>query len=76
MEREDVGGTDYIVVKALDDGVNIMGLTRGSNTRFHHTEKLNKGEVYIAQFTEFTSAIKINGDAEIFTKHGNVKSGE
>lgn len=76
MEREDIGGTDYIVVKALDDGVNIMGLTRGSNTRFHHTEKLNKGEVYIAQFTEFTSAIKINGDAEIFTKHGNVKSGE
>lgn len=76
MEREDVGGTDYIVVKALEDGVNIMGLTRGSNTRFHHTEKLNKGEVYIAQFTEFTSAIKINGDAEIFTKHGNVKSGE
>ncbi len=76
MEREDIGGTDYIVVKALEDGVNIMGLTRGSNTRFHHTEKLNKGEVYIAQFTEFTSAIKINGDAEIFTKHGNVKSGE
>lgn len=76
MEMEDIGGTDYIVVKALEDGVNIMGLTRGSNTRFHHTEKLNKGEVYIAQFTEFTSAIKINGEAVIYTKHGNVKSGE
>lgn len=76
MEMEEVGGTDYIIVKALEDGVNIMGLTRGSNTRFHHTEKLNKGEVYIAQFTEFTSAIKINGRAEIYTKHGNIKSGE
>lgn len=76
MEMEDIGGTDYIVVKALEDGVNIMGLTRGSNTRFHHTEKLNKGEVYIAQFTEFTSAIKINGEAVIYTKHGSIKSGE
>lgn len=66
---------DYIVVKALEDGVNIMGLTRGSNTRFHHTEKLDRGEVYVAQFTQVTSAIKINGKAEILTKHGTVKSG-
>lgn len=76
LEREEIGGTDYIVVKALEDGVNIMGLTRGSNTRFHHTEKLNKGEVYIAQFTEFTSAVKINGNAEIYTKHGQIKAGD
>lgn len=67
---------DYIVVKALEDGVNIMGLTRGSNTRFHHTEKLDAGEVYIAQFTQTTSAVKINGKAEILTKHGTVKSGK
>lgn len=65
---------DYIVVKALEDGVNIMGLTRGSSTRFHHTEKLDKGEVYIAQFTQTTSAIKINGKAQILTKHGTVDS--
>lgn len=75
MEKEEIGGTDYVVIKALADGVNIMGLTRGSNTRFHHTEKLDAGEVYIAQFTEFTSAIKINGDAEIYTKHGTLHSG-
>lgn len=74
MEREEYGSTDYIVIKALEDGVNIMGLTRGSDTRFHHTEKLNKGEVYIAQFTEFTSAVKINGNAEIYTKHGVLNS--
>ena len=52
---------DYIVIKALENGVNIIGLTRGRDTKFHHTEKLDKGEVYIAQFTEVTSAIKING---------------
>lgn len=73
MDKE-IGGTEYIVIKALEDGVNIMGLTRGANTRFHHTEKLNKGEVYIAQFTEFTSAVKINGNAAIYTKHGIVNS--
>lgn len=74
MDRDEYIGTDYIVIKALADGVSIMGLTRGSDTRFHHTEKLNKGEVYIAQFTEFTSAVKINGNAEIYTKHGVVNS--
>lgn len=57
MDIDEFASTDYVVIKALEDGVNIMGLTRGSNTRFHHTEKLDAGEVYIAQFTEFTSAI-------------------
>ena len=57
-------------------GVNIIGLTRGRDTKFHHTEKLDKGEVYIAQFTEVTSAIKINGAAEIYTKHGKLMSDE
>lgn len=65
---------DYIIIKALSDGVSIMGLTRGKDTRFHHTEKLNAGEVYIAQFTEVTSAIKISGKAEITSKHGVVVS--
>lgn len=75
MDIDEFASTDYVVIKALEDGVNIMGLTRGSNTRFHHTEKLDAGEVYIAQFTEFTSAIKINGNAEIYTKHGTLRSG-
>ncbi len=66
---------DYVVIRALEDGVSIMGLTRGSNTRFHHTEKLDKGEVYIAQFTETTSAIKVKGSAKIYTKHGEVEAG-
>lgn len=75
MEENVIGGCEYVAIKALEDGVNIMGLTRGQNTRFHHTEKLNKGEVYIAQFTEFTSCMKINGEAEIYTKHGVLYSG-
>ena len=65
---------DYVVVKALENGVTIIGLTRGEETKFHHTEKLDKGEVMVAQFTENTSAIKIRGKAEIVTEHGTVES--
>lgn len=64
---------DYIVVKALENGVTIMGLTRGRDTKSHHSEKIDKGEVLIAQFTETTSAIKIRGKAKVFTKHGEVE---
>lgn len=67
---------DYIVIKALEDGVSIMGLTRGKDTKFHHTEKLDKGEVYIAEFTEVTSAMKIKGKCSIYTKHGEIESGQ
>lgn len=65
---------EYIVITALEDGVNVIGLTRGNDTKFHHTEKLDKGEVMIAQFTEHTSAMKIRGKAEIQTAHGLVES--
>ena len=74
MEKEKNFSEDFIVIKAQDKGVSIIGITRGKDTRFHHTEKLDKGEVYIAQFTENTSAMKIKGNAEIYTKHGVVKS--
>lgn len=63
-------GEDYIVVKALENGVTIIGLTRGKDTKFHHTEKLDKGEVMVLQFTEHTSAMKIRGHAEIHTCYG------
>lgn len=65
---------EYIVIKALENGVTIYGLTRGRDTKFHHSEKLDKGEIYIAQFTEHTSAMKIRGRAEILTKHGKVRT--
>lgn len=67
---------DYVLIKAEENGVNIIGLTRGKDTRFHHTEKLDKGEVLIAQFTENTSAIKIRGKAKIVCRHGEIYSGE
>lgn len=66
--------SDFVVIKAIEDGVNVIGLTRGTDTRFHHSEKLDKGEVMIAQFTEHTSAIKIRGHAEILTSFGEVES--
>lgn len=72
---DNVQNDDFFVVKALENGVQVIGLTRGQDTRFHHTEKLDKGEVIIAQFTDHTSAVKIRGKAEIMTKHGNIQSG-
>lgn len=75
MEKDSELCNDYIVIKALENGVNIIGLTRGRDTKFHHTEKLDAGEVYIAQFTETTSAVKVKGLAKIYTKHGVIDSG-
>ena len=66
---------DYIVVRAKEDGVHVIGLTRGNDTKFHHSEKLDNGEVMIAQFTEHTSAMKIRGKAKIHSAHGVVESG-
>ena len=68
--------SEYITVLAEEDGVTIIGLTRGKDTRFHHTEKLDKGEAYLAQFTEMTSAIKVRGKAKIYTGNGVVQTGE
>ncbi|AQQ53632.1 trp RNA-binding attenuation protein MtrB [Planococcus lenghuensis] len=66
--------SEYIVIKAAEDGVNVIGLTRGTDTKFHHSEKLDRGEVMIAQFTEHTSAMKIRGKAEIHTAYGLIES--
>lgn len=66
----------YICVKALEKGVNIIGVTRGGDTKIHHTEKLDTGEVLIAQFTENTSAIKIRGKAIVYTQFGAIKSND
>lgn len=72
---DDEASGRYIVVKALEDGVVIMGLTRGKDTRSHHSERLDAGEVLVAQFTELTAAIKVRGRAEILTDVGKVSSG-
>ncbi|WP_246942206.1 trp RNA-binding attenuation protein MtrB [Bacillus pinisoli] len=70
--KEQTTNNDFFVIKAKENGVNVIGLTRGSDTRFHHSEKLDKGEVMIAQFTEHTSAVKIRGKAVILTAHGQM----
>ncbi|WP_308639135.1 trp RNA-binding attenuation protein MtrB [Paenibacillus silvisoli] len=68
---EDMNG-EYIVIKAKAQGVQVIGLTRGQDTKFHHTEKLDRGEILICQFTDHTSAIKIRGKATVLTKYGTV----
>ncbi|HEU4964674.1 MAG TPA: trp RNA-binding attenuation protein MtrB [Bacilli bacterium] len=67
---------ESFVIKAKENGVQVIGLTRGQDTRFHHAEKLDRGEVMIAEFTEHTSAVKIRGKATIWTKFGQIESGE
>ncbi|MGI6066704.1 MAG: trp RNA-binding attenuation protein MtrB [Bacillota bacterium] len=76
MENNEKAFSEYIVIKAKENGVTIIGLTRGKDTKFHHSEKLDKGEVMIAQFTEYTSAIKVRGKATVMTKHGDIESGD
>lgn len=72
-EDQNITG-EYVVIKALENGVTIIGLTRGRDTKFHHSEKLDKGEIMIAQFTEHTSAIKIRGRVDVLTKHGQLRT--
>lgn len=66
--------SEYIIVKAKDQGVQVIGLTRGHDTKFHHTEKLDKNEILICQFTDHTSAIKIRGKAVVMTKYGTMET--
>ncbi len=74
MENNENILADYIIVKALEDGVTLMGFSRGKETKISHTEKLAKGETMIAQFTENVSAMKIRGKAEVTTKYGKIDS--
>lgn len=64
---------DYIVVQALQDGVSVIGLARGRDTRLQHTEHLSAGEILVAEFTDNVSAIKISGQARVLTKHGQIE---
>jgi transcription attenuation protein (tryptophan RNA-binding attenuator protein) len=71
---EDEVRSEYIAIKALENGVTLVGLTRGRDTKLSHTEKLDKGEVMFAQFTENTSAMKVRGKAIIYTRFGNIET--
>ncbi len=65
---------NFFAIRANEDGVNVIGLTRGKETKFNHLEKLDRGEVMLAQFTEHTSAVKVRGNATIFTPCGQIES--
>jgi transcription attenuation protein (tryptophan RNA-binding attenuator protein) len=70
----DASEQEYVVIKAKDNGVQVIVLTRGQDTKFHHTEKLDKGEILLVQFTDHTSAMKIRGKATVLTKHGTIET--
>lgn len=66
--------SDFLIIKAEEDGVQVIGLTRGESTKFHHAEKLDANEILVVQFTEHTSAIKIKGKATLQSRHGKIDS--
>lgn len=72
--NQEQAGNDYIAVRAENSNVQVIGMTRGSDTRPHHTESLDMGEVLIMQFTDKTSLIKIKGNAKVYTKFGVIES--
>ncbi len=76
MQNGSENFADYITVKALESGVTVTGVTRGAENKFLHTEKLEAGEVWIAQFTDNISAMKIRGRARVLTAHGEIESGK
>lgn len=76
MTENTAAAGEYIVVKALENGVTVTGVTRGAENKFLHTEKLEEGEVWLAQFTEHISAMKIRGRAKLLTSHGEIESGK
>lgn len=73
-QRMECTEADYIVVQALEDGVSVIGLARGRDTRLQHTEKLSTGEILVAQFTSDVSAVKISGKAKVLTRHGQLEA--
>ena len=75
MDTNEKNAEDYIIVKAMENGVNVIGMTRGKDTKLQHTEKLTAGDVLVAQFTDNISAIKISGRAKVLTRHGAVMAG-
>lgn len=69
----DNSNSSYIIVKAKSDNVQIIGMTRGNETKPHHTENLRAGESIVLQFTNKTSAIKIKGNYEIYCNYGKIE---
>ena len=61
-------------VKALADGVSVIGISRGQVSKLLHTERLERGEVMLAEFTEAISAVKIRGHCEIYTPYGKIET--
>lgn len=73
--KHEDASAEYIAVVAEEDGVCIIGISRGRDTKLNHTEKLDRGEVFVSQFTENISAVKVRGKAKIYTKMGVVQGG-
>lgn len=66
--------SDFVVIKVVEDGVNVIGLMRGMDMKFYYFEKLDKGEVIIVQFIEYIFVIKVRGNVFIQIVYGEMNS--
>ena len=65
-----LAGAGFAVL-ALGEGVQIIGISRGSTSKLLHTERLEPGESMVGMFTESIAAIKVRGPARVFTPWGH-----
>ena len=63
---------DYVIVKALEDGVNVSSIVSNDTTPVMN-ERLDEGEVLLLMLNEDYLGIRIRGKAEVDTVHGKIK---
>ena len=62
---------EYVVVKALEDGVNVSSIVSAEATPVLN-ERLDEGEIFLLLLDEDYRGIRIRGKVEVDTIHGKV----
>ena len=62
---------EYVIVKALEDGVNVSSIVSAEATPVLN-ERLDEGEIFLLLLDEEYLGIRIRGKVEVDTIHGKV----
>jgi hypothetical protein len=62
---------EYIVVKALEDGVNVSSIVSNESAPVLN-ERMDTGEVLVLTFSNNYLGIRVRGKTEVTTVHGTV----
>jgi transcription attenuation protein (tryptophan RNA-binding attenuator protein) len=60
---------EYVVIKALEDGVNVLSITSNEGAPVLN-ERLDEGEIFLLILNADYLGIRIRGKAEVDTVHG------